>query len=104
MKIFRSMYQQLKSCVKVNEGLTEFFNCTIGTRQSCISPPIIFSLFINDLVSYLRSECDNGVFISHEIEDALALMFADDVSSFADSVVRLQKQVNLIEKIASPLE
>ena len=25
-------------------------------------------------------------------------MFADDVSSFADSVIRLQKQINLIEK------
>lgn len=25
-------------------------------------------------------------------------MFADDVSSFADTVVRLQRQINLIEK------
>ena len=99
MKIFRSMYQQLKSYVKGNEGLTEFFNCIIGTRQGCISSPTIFSLFINDLVSYLRSECENGVFISNENEDVLAYMFADDVSSFADSVVRLQKQINLIEKL-----
>ena len=92
------MCQQLKSCVKVNEGLTEFFGCNIGTRQGYISSPIIFSLFINDLVSYLKSECENGVFISNEIEDVLALMFADDVSSFADSGVRLQRQIALIEK------
>ena len=98
MKIFRSIYQQLKSCDKVNEGLTEFFICIIGTRQGCISSPIIFSFFIYDLLSYLRSECKNGLFISNEIEDVLALMFADDVSSFANSVVRLQKQINLIEK------
>ena len=62
LKIFQSMYQELKSCVKVNEGLTEFFGCNIGTRQCCISSPIIFSLFINDLVSYLKSECGNGVY------------------------------------------
>ena len=49
-------------------------------------------------MSYLKSECENGVFISNEIEDVLALMFADDVSSFADSVVRLQRQTDLIEK------
>ena len=98
IKIFQSMHRKLKSCVKVNEGLTEYFECNIGTRQGCISSPIIFSLFINDLVSFLRSECENGVFISNEIEDVLALMFADDVSSFADSVARLQKQINLIEK------
>ncbi|MEW8544974.1 MAG: reverse transcriptase family protein, partial [Candidatus Thiodiazotropha sp.] len=97
MKIFQSMYSQLKSCIKVNGGLTNFFECGIGTRQGCISSPIIFSLFINDLVSYLRSNCDNGVFVSNEIEDILALMFADDVSSFSDTLVRLQRQINLIE-------
>ena len=46
LKIFQSMCQQLKSCVKVNEGLTEFFGCNIGTRQGCISSPIIF-LWVN---------------------------------------------------------
>lgn len=70
------MYNQFKSCVKVNNCLTQFFECCIGTRQGCVSSPIIFSLFINDLVSYLRSECESGVFISNEIEDAIALMFA----------------------------
>ena len=58
LKIFKSMYSQLKSCVKVKNGLTQFFNCYIGTRQGCASSPIIFTLFINDLVSYLESECD----------------------------------------------
>ena len=32
IKIFQSMYRKLKSCVKVNEGLTEYFECNIGTR------------------------------------------------------------------------
>ena len=40
----------------------------------------------------------SSLFISNETEDVLALMFADDVSSFADSVVRLQRQIDLIEK------
>lgn len=48
-------------------------------------------------MSYLRVRCDNGVFTSHEIEDDLALMFADDISSFSDTVVRLQRRINLIE-------
>ena len=56
-------------------------------RYGCISSPIIFSRFINDPVSYSKSECENGVFVSKEIEDVLASMFADDVSSFADSVL-----------------
>ena len=31
-------------------------------------------MFINDLISYLRSECDSGVFVTDEIEDSFALM------------------------------
>ena len=101
LNYFQSMYQQLKSCVKVSGGLTEFVESNIGTRQCCISSPIIFILFINDLVSYLKSECENGTFISDEIEDILALMFADDVASFADTVVRLQRQINLISRFCN---
>ena len=59
---------------------------------------IIFSLFINDLVEYLRSESDSGVFVTNNIEDLFALMFADDVSCFSDTIVRLQRLINLIEK------
>ena len=57
----------------------------------------MFSLFINDLISYLRSESDSGVFISNEIEDVMALMFADDISCFADTVVRLKRLIDVIE-------
>ena len=99
LKVFQSMYKQLKSCVKIENSLSEFFRCTIGTMQGCISSPIIFCLFINDLVAYLRTECNNrGIFFTNDIEDILALMFADDVSCFSDTVIRLQKMVDLIGK------
>ena len=101
LKIFHSMYSQLKSCIKVNNSLTHFFECTIGTRQGCVSSPIIFSLFINDLVDYIRSESDSGIFITNDVEDLFALMFADDVSCFSDTVVRLQRLINLIEKFCN---
>ena len=97
LKVFQSMEKQLKSCVKIENSLSEFFKCTIGTMQGCISSPIIFCLFINDLVA----ECNNrgGIFITNDIEDILALMFADDVSCFSDTVIRLKKMVDLIGKI-----
>ena len=94
LRIFQSMYSQLKSCVKIDDSLTKFFECSIGTRQGCVSSPIIFSLFINDLVAYLRSETDHGIFVSNDIEDLLALMFADDVSCFSDTVIRLQRLID----------
>ena len=81
---------------KTNNSLSQFFECSIGTRQGCLSSPIIFYLFINDLISYLRSESDSGVSISNEIEDVMALIFADDISCFADTVVRLKRLIDII--------
>ena len=69
------------------------------TRQGCISSPIIFSLFINDLISYIKSECNRGIFVTQQIEDVFALLFADDVASFSDTIkIGLQHQINCIER------
>ena len=77
--------------------MTKYFEYYIGTRQGCVSSPVIFSLFINDLVSYLKNECDRGVFVTDQIDDLLALMFADDVASFSETIIRLQHQINCIQ-------
>ena len=63
-----------------------------------MSSQIIFSLFINDLISNLKSEYDRGIFVTDQIEDMTALMFADDVASFSETVIRLQHQVNCIQR------
>ena len=36
-----------------------------------------------------------------EIDELLALLFADDVSSFNDTVIRLQRQINCIEEFCN---
>ena len=91
------MYRKLKPCVKCGNGLTDYFDCTVGTRRGCVTSPVIFLLFINDLVNYLREKCGNGVFVSEEIEDLLALKYADDIAAFADTVSALQRLINWIE-------
>ena len=74
-----------------------FYHLTfVGTRQGCIGSPKIFLLLINDLVSFLESRCNHGIFVTNEIPDVLTLMFADDVASFSDTVARVQKLIDLI--------
>ena len=63
LNVLKSMYSKLKSCIKCKTGLTDYFNCTVGTRQGCVTSPIIFLLFINELINYLRNECDGGIFL-----------------------------------------
>ena len=97
LRIFQYMYSQLTSCVKINDSVAKFFESSIGTRQGCVSLPIVFSLFINDLVAYMKSETDHGIFVSNDIQDLLALMFADDVSCFSDTVIHLQRLIDLTD-------
>ena len=47
-------------------------------------------------MSYLRQECKHGVFVSEDSDELIVLMYADDISSFADTVLRLQRQIDKI--------
>ena len=77
--------------------LTDYFECKTGTRQGCVGSSKLFSLSINDLVSYLELNCNHGIFVTSDIPDILTLLFADDVVSFSDSVVRLQRLIHILK-------
>ena len=98
LNVWKSLYGKLKSCVKIDDNLlTTFFDCSIGTRQGWVGSPKIFTLFINDLKTYLETKLNRGIFVTTEIPDLLGLIFADDVSCFADTVVGLQRVLNELE-------
>ena len=42
------MYENMKSCVRSNGMLSEFFKNDIGLLQGEVLSPILFSLYVND--------------------------------------------------------
>ena len=99
LTVLISMYSKLRAHVKVEGNtITQQFNCNVGTRQGDLSSPIIFSLYINDLVQYIRDTCRNGIFITNNIPDIFCLMYADDVANCADTANNLQLQLNAVSK------
>ena len=82
---------------KNNQTFTEFFDCNIGTRQGCKLSPILFSLFINDIVQELRNNCPHGIFVSQNIPEIFVLLYADDIAICADTVRNIQIQLNIVE-------
>ena len=64
LKVIRSMYEQLKPCVRTDNGLIEWFKCVIDTRQRCILSSLLLALYLNEFIELLGSEGCRGIFIS----------------------------------------
>ena len=89
------MYNTLKclnahsiSCVRINDMTTNWFGVNSGVRQGDSLSPLLFSLFINDLILELNKlKC--GVNISENV-DVTSLLYADDLVIIAPSEEKLQ--------------
>ena len=91
-----AIYAEVKGRVKTNVGITDSFNCPIGLRQGCNLSPILFSMFINELYSLLHDQGTRGIQLFPSITEIFLLMFADDIALVSDTVVGLQKQLNIL--------
>ena len=91
LNVIKSMYQQIKSCVRFNNELSDFYTCFKGLVQGEALSPLIFSLFVNDIELDLLHDCsplqlnDINVFL---------LMYADDTVLLAESSEDLQRMLD----------
>ena len=94
IKIIYSLYENVKSCVKHNGVLSEYFKNDIGLFQGEVLSPILYSLYVNDCEMYfLKEHC-----MSFEINmiNLFLLMYADDMCLFAQSPSDLQNMLNTL--------
>ena len=61
LDIFMSMYENIKSRVKLNNKLSQEFSCMTVVRQGECLSPIIFALYVNDLEQELITRGADGV-------------------------------------------
>ena len=76
------MYDDSKSCINVNDFLTEDFPTEFGVKQGDCLFLIIFNFYINDLVEDLK-DASCGVNIG--MCNAHCLLYADDIALIAAS-------------------
>ena len=81
----RSLYDSVRSCVRINGLKTDWFDVNIGLRQGCNLSPTLFNLFIDDLAVSVKGK---GIDVGDE--NICILMYADDLVLLADNEHDLQ--------------
>ena len=76
LNIIRSIYDNVKSCVKLDGKLSAMFDLHVGLLQGESLSPILFSLFINDI----ESELINSNWQSYQLQliNLFISLHADD--------------------------
>ena len=61
VKAIKSMYTTVKLCVKYSNTFSQCFDSYVGLKQGDPSSPLLFMLFVNDMLQHINSNLD-GIF------------------------------------------
>ena len=95
VRALKSMYDVVRACIRCNSSHSNFFNSYSGLKQGDPSSPLLFMVFINDLIDNMNAHLDK-VFKLEEIV-LFMILYADDAVVFAKSKETLQLLLNDIE-------
>ena len=93
LRLLRNAYATQRACVRTNISYTDMFPVERGVRQGCIISPLLFSLYINDILKdapWKGIKTDTGPTIK-------GLLYADDVVLAASSLTDLKLALSHIE-------
>ena len=94
LRVLIFIYRNQKCNVKWNSSYSQHFSVRNGVRQGAVSSPILFSVYINDLLLLLKQAglgCHVGTFFLG------CLGYADDLLLLSASRSGLQAMVNICE-------
>ena len=93
-KSIRNLYDSSSSCIRINNKLTTWFDCTTGVKQGDNLSPTLVSIFTNDIIHEIN-ELDIGIDLGGT--KVSILMYADDIVLVSDTEAKLQTMLDLLD-------
>lgn len=108
LDIIQDMYKKAKSCVRVDNQYSDYFQCFIGVRKGENLSPLLFAIYLNDLQKSFMLERMNGLSPLREIacdnvsEDQMLknflLLYADDTATCAENIEDMQAALDAMSE------
>ena len=95
MGALKSIYSDVKCCVKINGHNTDWFDVSVGLKQGCLISPLLFNLYIDDLTTTIGAL---GCGVPVEEETVSLLLYADDIALMATSENDLQRMLDCLDQ------
>ena len=91
LSLVENIYEKTKCAVKGGGNkTTQFFAFTKGVRQGCPLSPLLFNLYINDIVKTVDDSQKTSIYLGNSNVKINVLLYADDIVILAESENDLQ--------------
>ena len=93
LNALQAMYSNVKCSVRINNDLGNAFKVGCGLKQGCVASPLLFNLYINDLVTEINA-LDKGIKINNT--KVSMLLYADDIVLMSNCARDLQNMLHTL--------
>ena len=97
--MIKSLYKNSTSAMLFNSIQDRMFKTTVGVRQVCLLCPVLFNLFLEEIMAGIQDEHVSTISIGGR--NLYNLRFADDIDFIAGSNDELQTLTNKLSNSAS---
>ena len=93
LNVIKVIYKDVQYCIRLNGLHTDWFSVGTGLKQGCLLSPLLFNLFINNLVDAIKSL---NVGVDIDGEKTGILLYADDLVLMAETEPELQLMLDTL--------